>query len=383
MKKNALILSTGFAMFSMFFGSGNLVFPLLVGQKSGGHYILSGMGIFLTGVLVPFLGVLAMMLCKGSLSEFFRSIGRIGTFVFSLIALTLMGPLGVLPRCVAVAQGAFHQVMPSIPLIWLSFGLCVAIYFLTANRNKIIPLLGTYLTPILLCSIVAIAVFALVKSPLPLITESGLAWPSFKEGFFQGYQTMDLLAAFFFSTFVISHLKRSTSEEVCEKTSLLTFLKASSIGGGLLTIVYFFLVLLGSIYASELASVPPQEIFGFVAYKTLGSLAAPGMCIAVVLACLTTGVVLTALFADFLRKDILREKIGNKTSLGITLFIAFLVSTLKFSGIMVFLGPLVATIYPALIVLTIVNIVHRLWGVKNSHWPTTLTLAAKICLIAI
>ena len=59
-------------------------------------------------------------------------------FVFSLIALTLMGPLGVLPRCVAVAQGAFHQVMPSIPLIWLSFGLCVAIYFLTANRNKII-----------------------------------------------------------------------------------------------------------------------------------------------------------------------------------------------------------------------------------------------------
>ena len=379
MKKYALILSTGFAMFSMFFGSGNLVFPLIVGQQSGGHYLLSALGIFLTGVVVPFLGVLAMMLCKGNLSEFFRSIGRVGTFVFSLIALVLMGPLGVLPRCILVAHGAFLQVFPSASLIWVSLSACVVIYFLTVNKNKIIPVLGSFLTPVLLLSILVIFVLALVKGSLPVVTGGEFAWSSFKVGFFQGYQTMDLLAAFFFSTFVIGHVQRASPEDTSEKASLKTFLKSSCVGGGILTIVYFFLVLLGSIYAPELKGIAPQEVFGFIALKTLGVYAAPCMCLAIVLACLTTAVVLASLFADFLHKELSQEKVGHRLSLGVTLLVAFAMSTLKFSGIMNFLGPLISMIYPALIMLTIVNISHRLWGLKNSHWPTTLTLVAKIC----
>lgn len=379
MKKIALVLSTGFAMFSMFFGSGNLVFPLLVGQQSGGHYLLSGLGIFLTGVLVPFLGVLGMMLCKGSLQEFFRSIGKTGTFLFSLIALVLIGPFGVIPRCLTVAHGALEQVFPSAPLVWSCFGFCLITYFLTVKREKIVPLLGAVLTPVLLLSVLLIAFFALVKNPLPQISTEVLSWSSFKVGFLKGYHTMDLLAAFFFSTFVISHLQTTKSEEMCERSLLRTFFQSSCVGGGLLMVVYFFLVLLGSIYAPELAAIAPQEMFGYVAFKTLGVFAGPCMCVAVVLACLTTAVVLAALFADFLRKDILREKIGSKTSLAVTLFLGFLMSTLDFSGIMTFLGPVVEVIYPALIMLTFVNIAHRMWGFKNSHWPTTLTLAAKVC----
>ncbi|MBA2728840.1 MAG: branched-chain amino acid transport system II carrier protein, partial [Parachlamydiaceae bacterium] len=37
--------TTGFALFSMFFGSGNLVFPITVGQESQGHYLLAALGI--------------------------------------------------------------------------------------------------------------------------------------------------------------------------------------------------------------------------------------------------------------------------------------------------------------------------------------------------
>jgi branched-chain amino acid:cation transporter, LIVCS family len=381
MKKKALILSTGFAMFSMFFGSGNLVFPLLVGQQSSGHYLLSAIGIFITGVIVPFLGVLAMMLCKGNLQEFFRSIGKVGTFAFSLIVLTLIGPLGVIPRCLIVSHGALQQVFPSVSLIGASFFLCIAVYFLTINRNKIVPVLGTFLTPVLLVAIFAIAVAALFKESLPAALGYGASWDAFKYGFFQGYNTMDLLASFFFSTFIIEHLQSTGKGEVCEKTSLMTFFRSALIGGGLLTLVYFFLVVLGSIYAPHLSSIQPHEFLGYIAFQTLGPFAAPCMCIAVVLACLTTAVVLATLFADFLRKDLLRNKIGNKVSLAITMVLAFFMSTLKFSGIMMILGPVVELIYPALIMLTIVNIIHKLWGVKNSHWPTTLTLAAKIYMV--
>jgi len=206
MKKKALIFTTGFAMFSMFFGSGNLVFPLLVGQESAGHYFPASIGIFITGIIVPFLGVLAMMLCKGDLQEFFRSIGKLGTFVFSLFVLTLIGPLGVIPRCLIVAHGSLQQVFPSLSLLAASFLSCIAVYFLTVNKNKIIPILGTILTPLLLVAIFTISIVAVVRESFPIaLSHNGASWGAFKTGFFQGYNTMDLLGSFFFSTFIIEH----------------------------------------------------------------------------------------------------------------------------------------------------------------------------------
>src|SRR5205085_1194147 len=98
--------STGFALFSMFFGSGNLVFPILVGKECGGHFFLSALGILFTGVFLPFLAVFAMMLFQGSISSFFTCFGQRGTFLFSLLILGLMGPFGVLARCLTVAHGA-------------------------------------------------------------------------------------------------------------------------------------------------------------------------------------------------------------------------------------------------------------------------------------
>ena len=82
MKNNGIVISTGLAMFSMFFGSGNLVFPLLVGQLSQGHYLAAFAGIFLTGVLVPFLGILVMFLFKGDSNALFGKLGKPAIFGF-------------------------------------------------------------------------------------------------------------------------------------------------------------------------------------------------------------------------------------------------------------------------------------------------------------
>ncbi|MBA3284142.1 MAG: branched-chain amino acid transport system II carrier protein, partial [Nitrosopumilus sp.] len=79
MNKKGLIVSTGFALFSMFFGAGNLVFPIQLGQETTGNHIMAASGIMLTGVIVPFMGVFAMLLYGGSLNEFFGYFGRRGT----------------------------------------------------------------------------------------------------------------------------------------------------------------------------------------------------------------------------------------------------------------------------------------------------------------
>jgi LIVCS family branched-chain amino acid:cation transporter len=380
MKNKTLVLSTGLAMFSMFFGSGNLVFPLVVGQVSEGHFGLASIGILLTGVLVPFLGILAMLLFNGSSSDFFGRLGKPATFWFPLIALSLMGPFGVLARCITVAHGAFRLLMPDTPLWLFSIVSCAVIFLLTIRKNRIVPLLGSVLTPILLVSLGAIAVFGLLSVDLPAASANG-AWSSFKNGIFQGYQTMDLLAAFFFSAFVIKHLKEHKSTD--SENSLPIFFQAALIGAGLLSVIYFILVLLGAIYATELASIPPQEMLGFVAQQALGPLAAPIVCVAVALACLTTAIVLTSLFADFLRKEVTKEKINGSTALFTTLMIAFFTSTLEFSGIAKILGPILEVIYPALIVLTVLSIFHKLWGWTTIRMPIVIAFVLKLLSRAI
>ena len=118
-----------------------------------------------------------------------------------------------------------------------------------------------------------------------------------------------------------------------------------------------------------------------IAIESLGTIAAPCVCLAVLFACLTTAIVLASLFADFLRSEVTKDKIGNKQALLITLGIGFVVSTFDFAGIARFLGPVLEAVYPALIALTLVNIANKFFGVKSSHWPFTLTLAAKLCWI--
>lgn len=380
MKNKWLVISTGFALFSMFFGSGNLVFPITVGQESNGHYNLAALGILFTGVLVPFLGVFAMILYKGDIYNFFNCFGRRGTFWFAFLALSLMGPFGVLARCLTVAHGALLLLIPNLSLPLTSLFLCIAIYFLAVNKSKIVATLGAALTPFLLLAIVLIAFFGLNSGSLPApINNEG--WTALKNGFFQGYQTMDLLAAFFFSQFIIKYLHSKLSSDEPKGILLKHFYKSSLIGAGILAAVYFALVLLGWSYSPLLMGVPPQEMLGLIAIESLGPIAAPSVCVAVLFACLTTAIVLASLFADFLRSEVTKNKIGNKQSLLITLSIGFLVSTFDFATIAKFLGPILEIIYPALIALTVVNIVSKFMGVKSSHWPFTITLAAKLCMI--
>lgn len=372
MKTKTAVFSTGLAMFAMFFGSGNLVFPLLVGQMSEGHTILSSIGILLTGVLVPFLGILAMLLFEGDTSKLFSRLGKPATFWFSLFALAIMGPFGVLARCITVAHGAYTLLFPNTPLWVFSLFSCAILFLLTVRKNRIVPLLGSILTPLLLISLAAIALFGLTS--MESVPVSGGGWESFKTGIFQGYQTMDLLAAFFFSTFVINHLRQNQNST----TSLSSFFKAALIGASLLSAVYVVLVFLGSGYSSRLQGIPQQELLGHIAHFALGPYAAPLVCAAVVLACITTAIVLTSLFSDFLRKEVSKEKIPQWVAILTTLTIGFFVSTLEFAGIMKFIGPILEVIYPALIVMTIFNIGYKTFGWKAVRIPTAVALILKL-----
>lgn len=379
-KESLLVLNVGFALFAMFFGSGNLVFPIAVGQESEGHFFIASLGILCTCVIFPLLGMLGMTLYKGNIQDFFGCFGKKGIFLFSFLCLSLMGPFGVLARCLVVIHGAVSIIFPAAPLPVTSLLMCFIIFLLSINKNQIMTILGSILTPLLLVSIAGIVFFSLNSAHL---TEQAslTSVNAFKNGFFKGYQTMDLIASFFFSGFVIKHLYQANSPQKEDKNILKLFVKASLVGAVLLYSVYFLLVLLGWLYAPILSSVPPQEMFGRIALESLGEFAGPCVCAAVIFTCITTAIALTSLFGEFLKHEVMQDKIGSHAALLITLSIAYLVSNLEFSGIANFLGPILEAIYPALIILTVINIACKLFGMRSTHWPFTLTLVTKLCLV--
>ncbi|MGK5593989.1 MAG: branched-chain amino acid transport system II carrier protein [Parachlamydiaceae bacterium] len=357
------VWSTGFALFSMFFGSGNLVFPLSVGYESQGHFLLGAVGIVLTGVIVPFLGVLGMLLYKGDLNHFFFFLGKRGVLIFSFCLLALMGPFGVLARCLTVAHGALLLLFPQLTLTLSSLLICALIFLLSVNESKIVKVIGSGLTPLLLFAITAI-VFAGLQQPCPATIKDSVPFEAFKNGFFQGYYIMDLLAAFFFSHFILKHLRQTYQNNEQHIPNI--FFKASIIGASLLASVYVVLVILGWYYSPLFHQKSPQEFLGLIAFESLGRFAGPVVCLAIVFACLTTAIILTSLFADFIRQEMFTSKLTHKTSTFLTLSIGFSVSILEFDGIAKVLGPIVEIIYPFLILITFFNIFYFYYKKKSA-----------------
>ena len=58
------IIDGQFTYLRMFFGSGNLIFPVHLGQMAGSNWISAGVGFAISGALFPLLAILAVVVTK-------------------------------------------------------------------------------------------------------------------------------------------------------------------------------------------------------------------------------------------------------------------------------------------------------------------------------
>ena len=147
-KHSSLVI--GLALFSMFFGSGNLIYPLFIGKIAEQSWVSAALGFCCTGVLFPFLGVIAMVLYKGSYSEFFNLFGKRFGFLLTLAILTVWIPLGSAPRCVILSYSSMKANLAMPPLWLFSAFYCLLLYFVVRNKSRMLDILGYVLTPTLL-----------------------------------------------------------------------------------------------------------------------------------------------------------------------------------------------------------------------------------------
>ncbi len=362
MSYTRLVLIAGFAMFSMFFGSGNLVFPLMVGVASQSQFHGASLGLLITGVAVPFLGLLGMLYYSGNRHLFFKSLGGPVAFVLTFAMLGLLGPFAVVPRCTIVAHGGISLIAPDLSPALFNGLFLLATTFLAWKKTRIIEIIGTFLTPWLLGGIIAIIIAGIAFGPdvLPSPLTQSVA---FEKGLTQGYQTMDLLAAFFFSATTVAFIATALTSHEDKKHLERLSITACLVGAFLLTIVYIGFVTLGAKFSPLLQGIEPEKLLVVVAQHSLGDFALPLAAIIIGLACLTTAAILASLFADFLHKDILQEKISRHFALIITVILAYTLSLVGFLTLASWIALVLGIAYPALIIFSIVSIVNH----KTDH----------------
>lgn len=386
MSHKKIVLTAGFAMFSMFFGSGNLVFPLLIGKETTGVYPYSLLGLIITAVIVPFLGLLGMILYDGDVKKYFAKLGKVPSFLLIAMMLSLMGPFGVIPRCITVAYGSVSLLFPHLPYYMFSFGFCAAIVALIWQANKVVDVIGLILTPFKLGGLALMMLIGLwFSEPIPMTDFSAKA--AFAEGLTLGYQTMDLMAAFFFSSTTVIYLRNNLDASAPRSQLLKLSIAASLIGASILSLAYIGFVTLGAKYAPVLATVQPEAMLAVIAQHTLGQYAMPAIALTMAVACLATAVILSTLFVDFLREEVLKEKITRPQSIFLSLGTTFGISLLGFSKICELLGIILEIAYPALIALAITNICNKIFDMRQGKLPFWITLAIsglmKVCRVAV
>lgn len=362
-------IAIGLAMFSMFFGAGNVIFPLAVGQYAGDKNLFAMLGLILTAAVMPIAGVIAMILFDGNYRQFFGRLGRIPGFLLALTIISLLGPLGSTPRCIALSYTTLKSAFLDMSPITFSAISCVIILGFTIKKNHILTLLGWVLTPLLLASLITIIVIGLfTATEVQMVQESNLSM--FLHGLKEGYNTMDLLAAFFFSSTILNILRTRCQENGQSNRNYLKIAyQASIVGAILLSAIYVGFSYLASYHGHHLPINGKDELLAAITLKIAGPFGGLLVCITIALACLTTAIALISAFTDFIQKEVFSEKVSYEITLIGSLILTFFVSTFEFTGISAFLGPILQICYPGLIVLTFLNIANRIGDFKPIKTP--------------
>jgi LIVCS family branched-chain amino acid:cation transporter len=235
------------------------------------------------------------------------------------------------------------------------------------------------LTPLKLGTLVFLIFKGFIYPPeMPVSAHTDMA--VFLKGLKEGYQTMDLLGCFFFCSVVLDCLRKNinVADPANYRKVIAVTLKASCIGAGILAAIYVGFSYVAAYYSGALANATPDQLIGLIAVEVLGPHAGIFVGFTVTLACMTTAIALSTVFAEFIHKDLTNNKISYPISLIITLVLTYFISIMHFTGISQFLAPILQLCYPALIVLSIVNILYKLYEFKPVKVPVLIMFALSL-----
>lgn len=343
----------GFALFAMFFGAGNLIFPPILGFMSGNQWLITFAAFSLTGICLPIAGIFAMGKSGGDIQHFAGKVHPLFADVFGTVIMLGIGPLLALPRTAATTYeiGVRPFSTSFSPVVSSTIFFTVVLLF-SIKPSKVIDTVGKYLTPLLVVVLAAIVIRAAI-TPLGKL-ECPEPENFFLKGFVEGYQTMDALAAMLFATIIINAIKERGYSD--KKSLLRVTLFSGFIAAIGLVFVYGGLLHAGATVSNLFPkSISRTELLITLCARLWGSTGQIILSLSIVFACITTAIGLTATAGQFFQK-LFHGRVSYEAVVVVVSVFSCWLSNYGVENIIRYSVPLLEALYPVCILLTIMNL---------------------------
>lgn len=354
MRPNKKILVTAFALFSLFFGAGNLILPPLLGFNSGSVWWLVALGFCVSAVLIPILGILAHAKLQGTIFDFGKKVSPTFALVYSVIIYAISISLPS-PRTASVTHEMGIQPFFDSPS-WLTstiyFGL---VFIFVINRSKILNIIGKVLTPAIIIILLLLIGNILFSFPFDF---SEVKFPSpFTDGILEGYQTFDAIGAVVVGGVIIISINLENNQaSYADKKALIR--KAGWLAGLGLFLIYAGLIFSGSLmHGSFNAEVTRTALLSGMAILSLGTIGNLGLSILVSLACFTTAVGIVTGTSDFVKSRFKDSQMAYTLTAVIGCILGVVMGQFNVAYIIAVALPALMFIYPITIALILLHVV--------------------------
>ncbi|MBM6412795.1 branched-chain amino acid transport system II carrier protein [Lacticaseibacillus paracasei] len=349
-------------LFGLFFGAGNLIFPLHLGQLAGANWFPAMLGFLVTAVALPLLGVLAIAATHAEgVYDIGRPLGRFFALAFMVLIHATIGPMFGTPRTATVSFTT--GVLPMLPKAWAQVGLLVfsalffaAAFFLSYKERKITTAVGKILNPVFLVLLFFVFFIGFshpMGNPATQTVTAAYKNASFMNGFLQGYNTMDALAALAFGVTVVTAVRGlglKNDDDVAKSTAKAGVMATSWIG-----LIYVALILLGSMSLAHFKLSPEGgTAFNQVVTYYFGAAGHAVLATLLTLTCLTTAVGLVAAFAQDFHRHF--PKVSYRVWLALTSFLSFLTANFGLEQIITWSVLMLMFLYPFSMVLILLSV---------------------------
>ena len=346
---------TAFALFSLFFGAGNLILPAFLGYNAGSSWWLVLIGFLVSAVLIPILAIYGHARLQGTMIDFAEKVSPVFALLYAIIIYAISIALPA-PRTASVAyEMAIEPYFHISSWVWSALYFALVLLFVL-NRSKMMDLVGKYLTPailVILALVVGIGLFGDYEPMRNSIFESTLT-----SGVLEGYQTFDAIGGVVVGGVIVISLGfKSGSNRV--KQLVLT--RAGIIAGIGLLLIYGGLIYLGALRSGGTEITDRTTLLNLLSTDTLGVIGTRVLAVLVSLACFTTAVGILTGTADFVKGILGESKIAYTITAIVGSILGVVMGQLDVVSIITVAVPALMFIYPITIVLIMLNALPRRW----------------------
>ncbi|HLQ74943.1 MAG TPA: branched-chain amino acid transport system II carrier protein [Alloiococcus sp.] len=383
--KNYLLI--GSMLFGLFFGAGNLIFPIFMGQQAGGNVWQAIFGLVSTGVVLPFLGVVAMGLSKtNGLFQLASKVHKSFAYIFTIALYLTIGPFFALPRLATVPYEVGLTTLVGDQYNTIGLAIFSILFFAVAifyalRPSSIVTSVGKVLNPLFLAFLSILFITAFINPMGPVQgTEAlgGYSDSAFFTGFIEGYNTMDALASLAFGVIVINSIKQLGIEDPSQIA--LNTLKSGVVTLALMAVIYGALAVMGT---ASLGSIDSLEngglILAAISSHYFGNLGNILLSVIVILACLKTAIGLIIACSEMFVK-----MFPNTFSYNVYVFIFGVVTTLianvGLTAIIAYSLPVLMLLYPLAITLIIISLIAPFVGDRRITYVTSIVLVIPVAI---